>query len=119
MFYELWHGTSTGHDAASLVTMHEAGELSPHILSATDACAVFDAVAARDIREPAEGSLKLHLLALRDKVIRGVVERLFCTDARDMLADGLTKGSVDRAALRTVSGEGRYRPAHATQCHPK
>ena len=99
--------------------MQEAGELSPHILPATDARAVFDAVAARDICEPAEGSLKLHLLALRDKVIRGVVKRLFWTDTRDMLADGLTKGSVDRAALRTVSGEGRYRPAHATQCHPK
>ena len=82
--------------------MQEAGELSLHILPATDARSVFDAVAARDICEPAEGSLKLHLLALRDKVIRGVVKRLFWTDTRDMLADGLTKGSVDRDALHSA-----------------
>ena len=117
LFHQILHGTD--QESFDMARAQDEGKLRPHIKAATDAKAVFDSVAAPDICDPAESSLKLHLLALRDFVTHGIIESLFWTDTRDMLADGLTKGSVDRAALRTVSGEGRYRPAHVTQCHPK
>ena len=112
MMFEVWFGCN--HKPADMARWQEEGLLQPDVLAATDARAVFDAVAAVDICEPAECSLKLHLLALRDKLARRVVKGLFWTDTRDMLADGLTKGSVDRAALRRVAEHGRFAPAHQT-----
>ena len=84
-----------------------------------DALSVYAAITATYIKHPAEKSLLSHIQFIREMLDSGVLDALLWIDTRDMLADGLTKGSVDRAALRTVSGEGRYRPAHVTQCHPK
>jgi hypothetical protein len=112
MMFEVWYGCD--HKPDDMARWQEEGLLQPDVLAATDARAVFDAVAAADICEPAECSLKLHLLALRDKLANKVVKGLFWTDTRDMLADGLTKGSVDRAALRRVAESGRFAPKHPT-----
>ena len=116
MMYELWHGC--GQDFSKLANMQEDGQLEPYIMLATDARAVFDAIAATDVCEPAECSLKLHLLALRDKIRRNVVRYLHWMDTRDMLADGLTKGSVDRAALRLTASTGRFHAQHPTIVTP-
>ena len=61
-----------------------------------DAQAVYDAIGAPDACEPAGSSLKLHLIPVRDRMTHGHIRKLFWVDASDMLADGLTKGGVDR-----------------------
>ena len=117
MFYEFKYGSC--RSATELSKMQEDGLLEPAIQIATDARAVFDAIAATDSCEPAESSLKLHLLSIRDRITRQVVQSCYWVDTRDMLPDGLTKGSVDRAALRAVAETGAWRPAYPTLRTPK
>ena len=106
LLHQVWYGCDQGSDA--LAKSQEDGGLRPLIKAATDAKAVFDSVAAPDICDPAECSLKLHLIALRNKIAYGIVDSLWWSDTRDMLADGLTKGSVNRMALQMVAEHGKH-----------
>ena len=69
---------------------------------ATDAKSLFQAVTAVHVRVLAEMSLLSHLQYLRELLDKHILSSLFWLDTRDMLADGLTKGSTDRAALTEV-----------------
>ena len=117
IFHELEFGCSTM--PGSLARMQEEGQLVPPLIAATDARAVFDAVAAAEICAPAESSLALHLLSIRDRITRGVLKYLYWFDTRDMLSDGLTKGSIDREALRQVAEKSSWKPIHPTMRTPK
>ena len=64
-----------------------------------DAMGLLSSVAAVKPRAPAEKSLYPHLLWLRDLLIKQILNSISWTDTRDMGADGLTKGSIDRTAL--------------------
>jgi len=106
MLHQLYRGTD--QSSTQLARAQEDGQLYPVVKAATDAMAVFSSVAAPDICDPAESSLKLHLLSLRDKVASGTLQSLFWSDTRDMLADGLTKGSVNRLALQMCAEHGKH-----------
>ena len=64
-----------------------------------DALSVYAAVTATFIKIPAEKSLLSHVQYLRELLDTKVLEALAWIDTRDMVADGLTKGAVDRAAI--------------------
>lgn len=64
-----------------------------------DAKAVFDSVTARHLKTRDDKHLILHARALREFLESGHVDRLYWFDTNDMLLDGLTKGSIDRASL--------------------
>ena len=49
----------------------------------------------------------------------GVVRRLHWVDARDMLADGLTKGGIDRELLHNVSNDCKFSLKHEALTHSK
>ena len=70
--------------------------------AAVDAKAVFDGVTAEQPKTPAEKPLFLHALAMREYLESGHVDRLWWFDTLAMLADGMTKGSVEREALMAV-----------------
>ncbi len=110
--HQIYHGCEA--TAKSLADDLDNGRLQPPADAAVDARSVFDCLAATDIGELVEGSLKLHVLSLRERLQSGTLRRLFWTDTRDMLADGLTKGTVPRDQLISVSNRGEYRTAHAT-----
>ncbi len=75
---------------------------------------------ASDPADPQECSLKLHLLSLRDRLASGTVRRFFWCDTRDMLADGLTKGGVERTLLIAASEQGTFKMQHDTAfCGPE
>ena len=78
------------HSSCDRLIEHDAG---------IDARAVFDGVTAEQPRTPAERPLFLQSLAVREHLESGNLSRLGWFDTRAMLADGLTKGSVDREAL--------------------
>ena len=78
-----------------------------------DARAMYDAIAATHVCEPAESSFKLHLLSVRDSMIHGAIRALYWVDARNMLADGLTTGGIDRALLNGVRNACKYQTIHA------
>ena len=83
-------------------TALESGGLTPRVEMAIDARAVFVTLTAQDASEPSESSLKLHVLAFRDRLFRGVCSILWWTDTRDMVSDAFTKGGVDRRILTSV-----------------
>ena len=64
-----------------------------------DAMSVYAAVTATFIKIPAEKSLLSHIQYLRELLDTKVLEALAWIDTRDMVADGLTKGAVERDAL--------------------
>ena len=57
---------------------------------------------AEQPKTPAEKPLFLHALAMREYLESGHVDRLWWFDTLAMLADGMTKGSVEREALIAV-----------------
>ena len=63
--------------------------------------------------------MKLHVLALRERLLAGTLSALWWTDTRDMLADGFTKGSVPRDQLLLACNQGVYKTTHqaaVTRC---
>ena len=69
-----------------------------------DALSVGKAAVAPVLKTPAECSLVVHLRWLRQLISLKSLSLIWC-DTRDMLADGLTKGSVERSSLeRAMKG---------------
>ena len=67
-----------------------------------DAKSVYAAIIATFIKPPAEKSLLCHIRYIRELLDKGIIQFLFWIDTRDMTADGLTKGSVDRNTLHAL-----------------
>ena len=74
-----------------------------------DAKAVYDGVTAEQPKTPAEKPLFLHALAMREYLESGHVDLLWWLDTLAMLADGMTKGSVEREALIKVCADGIWK----------
>ena len=54
------------------------------------------------VKTPAEESLISHVQYLRELLDKGILEHISWLDTRDMVSDGLTKGSIDRADIRKI-----------------
>ena len=111
----LWYSAGSGKNDRQL-----EGRLSyPPLDLCVDARAVYDSVAATDVCEPAGSSLKLHLISVRDWKTHGLIRKLFWVDAKDMLADGLTNGDIDRTLLHNASNDCKYTCVHEALPHEK
>ena len=67
-----------------------------------DAMSVFAAVTATFVKIPAEKSLLCHIQFIRELLDQGTLKAMIWADTRDMSADGLTKGAVERTALHQL-----------------
>ena len=76
-----------------------------------DAFSVYAAVTATHVKAPAEKALLSHVQYLRELLDRRILKYLVWFDTRDMTADGLTKGAVEREALHDVMSGG-YQALH-------
>ena len=76
-----------------------------------DAMSVHASVTATFIKTPAEAGILCHLLWLRELLDNDVLFAICWLDTRDMLADGLTKGAVERIALHDMM-EGKLEIKH-------
>ena len=72
-----------------------------------DARAVWDSIAAEVLKTPNDKALLLHAKALREYVGRQV-SVLTWVDTRDMIADALNKGIIDRKAIRDFFTKGEW-----------
>ena len=84
------------------------GALAPPIElhACVDAQSVFAGITAEAVRMPAERHTLYHAQWIRQLLDRGILSGLWWIDTRDMIADGLTKGAVEREALlKTMRGE--------------
>ena len=84
-----------------------------------DARAVCDAISAADACEPAESGFKLYLISVRDRMTYGLMRRFFWVDTRDVLADGLTQGGIDRLPPHSAGNECKYLASHDALMHQK
>ena len=93
---------------AMIAQMQDEGRLQLPMDLFIDAKSVRDAIAADQIKVPAEKTLYIHVLAGRDLLDRKLFERLIWIDTKDMIADGMTKGSIDRKALMEIGPTGLW-----------
>ena len=98
-------------NASEARRLRESGGWKAEIVLAVDALSVFAGVTATAVKVPAEKALWSHVQYVRELLDAGVLKLFLWIDTRDMFADGLTKGSVDRKALHMVM-DGRL-----TVCH--
>ena len=105
---EVYKGAMTAIEAQS---HKENGSLEIQTKLVIDAMSVFSAVTAQHIKVPSEKGLMLQLLWLREQLDSKALNALVWTDTRNMLADGLTKGNLDRADLRRAMA-GEYQSQH-------
>ena len=68
----------------------------------TDSYSIFSYLKAQHLKMPAEKNTFYHLAWLREKIVAGIIKWFHWVDTRDMFADGITKGSLDRKALHDV-----------------
>ena len=97
------------HSAVELLKRHEQGLRSIQHDAGIDAKSVYDGITAVQPRTLADKPLFLHALAMREYLEAGWVDRLYWFDTLAMLADGLTKGAVDREAVVLVCEQGVWR----------
>ena len=85
--------------AAEALSRREDGGFAVPAALYLDALSVFAAITATFIKTPADNGVLVHCLYIRELLDHDVLKALIWQDTRDMLADGLTKGAVDRKAL--------------------
>ena len=64
-----------------------------------DARSVFSAVENENFKYPTEKSLFSHISWIKQLTTSKIITILGWVDTRDMIADGMTKGSIDRSQL--------------------
>ena len=96
--HEVTRSTLTATQAR---TLRDFGGFMPMAMC-IDAKSVHAATTATFIKTPAEKSLLTHIQFIRELLDHGVLSALFWIDTRDMYADGLTKGAVDRTQLHAL-----------------
>ena len=94
--------------------IRDEGGLAFQVWLCIDAMSVLAAVSAEAVRAPTEKSLMNHVCWLRELADRGLLTGLAWVDTRDMLSDGLTKGSVARSLIDSAL-EGRWSLKHAAK----
>jgi hypothetical protein len=85
-----------------------------------DALSVYTAVTATFVKTPADNGVLVHCLYVRELLDHDVLKAIVWLDTRDMVADGLTKGAVERQAIHelmdgkiTINHEAKlWRPKH-------
>ena len=82
-----------------------------------DAYSVFSGITCEHIKTPQEAHTLYHAQWCRELLELGVLHQLWWCDTRDMLADGMNKGTVPRAALIKAM-QGRWDCEHAAACWP-
>jgi hypothetical protein len=106
--HELKVGTVT---AAEAKRFREQGGLAVKTTLTLDALSVFQAVIAKPLKPPTEKNLAGHLYWIRELLDLGILTELAWCDTRDMIADALTKGKVDRDVLLEAM-KGRFKLKH-------
>ena len=103
ILHEIHSGVPTKHEAKLL---RERGRFAVPCVLYIDALSVYASATATYIKAPAEKGLLSHVQYLRELMDNRVLDALAWQDTRDMAADGLTKGSVERTLLhKLMNGE--------------
>jgi len=100
ILHELAHGEIDKSHARGM--REGVNRFAVNMVLQIDALSVFAAVTATQLKAPAEKGLICHVQWLREMLDTRVIDCLMWIDTRDMLADGMTKGAVDREELHKL-----------------
>eukprot|EP00959_Pyramimonas_sp_CCMP1952_P360990 7560337-Pyramimonas_sp.AAC.1 len=98
--------------AAPLATCAERGGFSRKIVVFTDSESFFKACAVAEFQLPTERHLSYTVMRVREWLGRGIIAELIWIDTRDMLCDGLAKGSISRFDVMNALNQGEWKPKH-------
>ena len=101
--------------ATTLLAKQECMTHALEINLIIDAYSVWASATAEEVK-CTDANLVLHLLAFRELLGRGI-KRLLWTDTRDMLADGLNKGIVNRQPIRDFCEKAVWCIQHEMKIH--
>ena len=105
-------GTHSGpHTGTTLMRAIMTGQLPLQTEAITDSYSIFNYLAAAPLKLPAEKGTYYHLAFLREKLASRFLRSYTWVDTRDMVADGLTKGTIDRTAIAAIM-DGSYAIKH-------
>ena len=77
-----------------------------------DAKSLWDTIAADVMKTPCDRALLIHAKALKEYLMQRQIKALTWIDTRDMVADALNKGIVDRLEIRKFFDSGEWTIAH-------
>ena len=95
--HEMCFGHITWERARQL--QEETAEMKVKLALVVDARSVTASIIAPTLKAPAECSTLVAVAWLRQKLQSGELDALYWSDTRVMIADGLTKGSINRKEL--------------------
>ena len=99
-------------DTKTLQQVEDLGKLDVPIEVCTDCRSVYDSLIATDTKVPTESSLILILSSIKQLLQARVVRWISWINTLDMLADGMTKGSVSRKQLFVLANSGTWITQH-------
>ena len=116
VFHEIVHGVATS--ARDLVKLRE-GDHSPLPLQVcTDGMSLLTALENVVAKIPTEASALHHVQWLQELTRTRVLGAAFWVDTRDMIADGMTKGTVPRNIIRAAQETGQWQLQHDWRRYP-
>ena len=95
-----------------LFDIEELGQWPMPLEAVVDAYSVYSTCVKLESKNPAEETLITLIMIIREGLRTGRISKLWWTDTRDMLADGLNKGAVSRDALRITAKVGKWILSH-------
>ena len=99
---------------SEMANLKENGGFITPVMLFLDAKSVCDAIES-DNDNSADKSMIFHVKALRHMFMTGQLASSTWLDTRDMLADGLTKGKIDRHALMRALNTGKWIVQHPSE----
>ena len=116
VFYEIVNGVTSS--TGDLVKLRE-GDYAPLPLQVcTDGMSLLTALENVVAKIPTEASTLHHVQWLQELTRTRALDAAVWVDTRDMIADGMTKGSVPRGTIRTAQETGRWQLEHDWRRYP-
>jgi carbamoylphosphate synthase small subunit len=82
-----------------------------------DARSVWETIAAEVMKTPSDHTLLIHAKAFKQYFLQKQLKALTWIDTRDMVADALNKGIVDRVMIRRFFSSGEWALQHAVKTY--
>jgi hypothetical protein len=103
--------------ATQLYQLEGQGKLALSVEACIDAKSVYDSLRMPETKAPAEQSLIMVLLSIKEMLKAHILKKLWWIHTEDMLADGLNKGSISRNALLHAAHTGEWKLLKTTAQH--
>ena len=116
VFHEIVHGIASS--ARDLVKLREGDHHPLPLQVCTDGMSLLTALENIVAKIPTEASTLHHVQWLQELTRHRVLDAVFWVDTRDMIADGMTKGSVPRSIIRDAQEKGQWTLAHEWRRYP-